>query len=136
GMGEAFRLAGLEMAAEHERIRALRSRLLEGLLGIGDVTLNGDAARRVPHNINLSFGGVDGELLVTGLKGVAASSGSACTSASLEPSHVLRALGRSDELAHASLRLTLGRFTTEQEIDAAVGMIAEHVAQLRKASPR
>jgi cysteine desulfurase len=135
GMGEAFRIAGEEMGAERERIRALHKRLYDGLSGIEQVFVNGDLERRVPHNLNLSFNFVEGESLIMGVKGLAVSSGSACTSASLEPSYVLRALGRSDELAHSSLRMTIGRFTTEEEIDSAVRMLKDTVARLRELSP-
>ncbi|HEX7687001.1 MAG TPA: IscS subfamily cysteine desulfurase [Burkholderiaceae bacterium] len=135
GMGEAFRIAGEEMGAERERIRALQKRLYDGLAGIDQVFVNGDLERRVPHNLNLSFNFVEGESLIMGVKGLAVSSGSACTSASLEPSYVLRALGRSDELAHSSLRMTIGRFTTEEEIDSAVRMLKDTVARLRELSP-
>ena len=135
GMGEAFRIAGEEMGAERERIRALQQRLYAGLKGIEQVFVNGDLDRRVPHNLNISFNYVEGESLIMGVKGLAVSSGSACTSASLEPSYVLRALGRSDELAHSSLRMTIGRFTTEEEIDSAIVMLKETVARLRELSP-
>ena len=135
GMGEAFRIAREEMGAERERIRALQQRLYAGLKGIEQVFVNGDLERRVPHNLNISFNYVEGESLIMGVKGLAVSSGSACTSASLEPSYVLRALGRSDELAHSSLRMTIGRFTTEQEIDSAIVMLKETVARLRELSP-
>ena len=135
GMGEAFRIAGEEMGAERERIRALQQRLYAGLQGIEQVFVNGDLERRVPHNLNISFNYVEGESLIMGVKGLAVSSGSACTSASLEPSYVLRALGRSDELAHSSLRMTIGRFTTEQEIDSAIVMLKDTVARLRELSP-
>lgn len=135
GMGEAFRIAGEEMGAERERIRALQQRLYAGLQGIEQVFVNGDLERRVPHNLNISFNYVEGESLIMGVKGLAVSSGSACTSASLEPSYVLRALGRSDELAHSSLRMTIGRFTTAQEIDSAIDMLKETVARLRELSP-
>jgi cysteine desulfurase len=135
GMGEAFRIAGEEMGAERTRILALRQRLYAGLQGIEQVFVNGDLERRVPHNLNISFNYVEGESLIMGVKGLAVSSGSACTSASLEPSYVLRALGRSDELAHSSLRMTIGRFTTEQEIDSAIVMLKETVARLRELSP-
>ena len=135
GMGEAFRIAGEEMGAERERIRALQQRLYAGLKGIEQVFVNGDLERRVPHNLNISFNYVEGESLIMGVKGLAVSSGSACTSASLEPSYVLRALGRSDELAHSSLRMTIGRFTTEEEIDSAIVMLKETVARLRELSP-
>ena len=135
GMGEAYRIAREEMHAENERIRALQQRLLNGLKGIEEVFLNGHPDKRVPHNLNMSFNFVEGESLIMGIKGVAVSSGSACTSASLEPSYVLRALGRSDELAHSSLRMTIGRWTTEEEIDYAVQTIRDNVARLRELSP-
>ena len=135
GMGEAFRLARLEMATENERIRMLRDKLLRGLSQIEETYVNGDMERRVPHNLNISFNFVEGESLIMGIKGLAVSSGSACTSASLEPSYVLRALGRSDELAHSSLRMTIGRFTTEEEIDYAVSVLTDRVAKLRELSP-
>jgi len=135
GMGEAFRLARLEMATENERIRMLRDRLWKGLSEIEEVHLNGDLQQRVPHNLNVSFNYVEGESLIMAIKEVAVSSGSACTSASLEPSYVLRALGRSDELAHSSIRFTVGRFTTEQEIDRAVELIVRKIAKLRELSP-
>jgi len=135
GMGEAFRIAKEEMAAEEPRIRALHDRLVRGLSAIEQTFINGDMARRVPHNLNISFNFVEGESLIMGVKGLAVSSGSACTSASLEPSYVLRALGRSDELAHSSLRMTIGRFTTEEEIDYAVSTLKEQVARLRELSP-
>ncbi len=131
GMGEAFRLAGDELAAGEARIEALHERLLAGLAGLDSVLLNGHATRRVPHNVNLSFAGLDGEALLLGLPELALSSGSACHSASQQPSHVLRALGRSDELAHASLRISFGRFTTEAEIDHAARAIRDRVARLR-----
>jgi cysteine desulfurase len=135
GMGMAFRIAREEMAAENERIRGLQQRLVRGLADIEQTFLNGHADRRVPHNVNMSFNFVEGESLIMGIKGIAVSSGSACTSASLEPSYVLRALGRSDELAHSSLRMTIGRFTTEEEIDFAVSTIRHNVAKLRELSP-
>lgn len=135
GMGEAFRIAREEMGAESERIRMLHKRLVDGLTSIEQVFINGDLERRVPHNLNISFNYVEGESLIMGVKGIAVSSGSACTSASLEPSYVLRALGRSDELAHSSLRITIGRFTTEQDIDEAVAMLKDRVAKLRELSP-
>ena len=135
GMGEAFRLARLEMATENERIRALRDRLLKGLTEMEAVYVNGDMEQRVPHNLNISFNYVEGESLLMGIKDVAVSSGSACTSASLEPSYVLRALGRSDELAHSSIRFSVGRFTTEEDIDFTVALIKEKVAKLREMSP-
>lgn len=135
GMGEAFRIAREEMGTENERIRALQRRLLDGLSDIEQTFLNGHPARRVPHNVNMSFNFVEGESLIMGIKGIAVSSGSACTSASLEPSYVLRALGRSDELAHSSLRMTIGRFTTEEEIDYVVATLKDRVARLRELSP-
>lgn len=135
GMGLAFEIARLEMAEENARIAALHRRLLDGLSGIEQVFVNGDLTRRVPHNLNMSFNFVEGESLIMGVKGLAVSSGSACTSASLEPSYVLRALGRSDELAHSSLRMTIGRFTTEEEIDYAVSTLKDRVAKLRELSP-
>lgn len=135
GMGEAFRLAKLEMAVENDRIRSLRDRLWKGLSEIEAVYLNGDLDHRVPHNLNVSFNFVEGESLLMGIKDVAVSSGSACTSASLEPSYVLRALGRSDELAHSSIRFSVGRFTTEQDIDFTVVLLKEKVAKLREMSP-
>jgi cysteine desulfurase len=135
GMGEAFRLARLEMAADNERIRMLRDRLWKGLSEIEEVYINGDLERRVPHNLNISFNFVEGESLIMAIKDVAVSSGSACTSASLEPSYVLRALGRSDELAHSSIRFTVGRFTTEAEIDYTVELVKRKIAKLRELSP-
>ena len=135
GMGEAFSIAREEMGAELERIRMLQQRLLHGLKDIEQVFINGHLERRVPHNVNASFNYVEGESLIMGIKGIAVSSGSACTSASLEPSYVLRALGRSDELAHSSLRMTIGRWTTEEEIDYAIATIKENVAKLRELSP-
>ncbi len=135
GMGEAFRIAKLEMHADNVRIRALHERMLNGLKDIEQVFLNGNADQRIPHNLNMSFNYVEGESLIMGIKGLAVSSGSACTSASLEPSYVLRALGRSDELAHSSLRMTIGRWTTEAEIDYAVDTIKLNVAKLRDLSP-
>jgi cysteine desulfurase len=135
GFGEAARLAKLEMATENERIRALRDRLLKGMQDIEEAYVNGDLERRIPHNLNVSFNFVEGESLIMAVKDLAVSSGSACTSASLEPSYVLRALGRSDELAHSSIRFTLGRFTTEEEIDYALGLIKKKVAKLRELSP-
>ncbi|WP_343630503.1 IscS subfamily cysteine desulfurase [Roseateles sp.] len=135
GMGEAFRIAREEMATELPRIKALQQRLMDGLKDIEQVFINGDLERRVPHNVNASFNYVEGESLIMGIKGIAVSSGSACTSASLEPSYVLRALGRSDELAHSSLRMTIGRFTTEEEIDYAVSLLKDRVAKLRELSP-
>jgi cysteine desulfurase len=135
GMGEAFRLAGLEMATENERIRMLRDKLARGVAAIEETYVNGHMERRVPHNLNVSFNYVEGESLIMGVKDLAVSSGSACTSASLEPSYVLRALGRSDELAHSSIRFSVGRFTTEEEIDFAVRLITDKVAKLREMSP-
>jgi cysteine desulfurase len=135
GMGEAFRIAREEMGSEQERIRMLQQRLITGLSGIEQTFLNGHPEKRVPHNVNMSFNFVEGESLIMGIKGIAVSSGSACTSASLEPSYVLRALGRSDELAHSSLRMTIGRFTTVEEIDYVVTTLKERVAKLRELSP-
>ena len=135
GMGAAFAIAQAEMGAESERIHGLHKRLVEGLTQIEQVFVNGDLDRRVPHNLNISFNYVEGESLIMGIKGLAVSSGSACTSASLEPSYVLRALGRSDELAHSSLRLTIGRFTTQDDIDYAIRVLHERVAKLRELSP-
>jgi cysteine desulfurase len=135
GMGEAFRIARLEMAAENERIRMLRDKLLAGLNDMEEVYVNGDLEHRVPHNLNVSFNFVEGESLIMGIKELAVSSGSACTSASLEPSYVLRALGRNDELAHSSIRFTLGRFTTEQDVDYAVKLLRERIGKLREMSP-
>lgn len=135
GMGEAFRIARLEMAQDNAKARMLHERMLAGLKDVEQVFLNGHPTRRVPQNLNLSFNFVEGESLIMGIKGLAVSSGSACTSASLEPSYVLRALGRSDELAHSSLRITIGRWTTEEEIDYAVASIRSNVAKLRDLSP-
>ncbi|MBC8635933.1 IscS subfamily cysteine desulfurase [Caballeronia sp. EK] len=135
GMGEAFRLAKEEMETESRRVRALRDRLLAGLLELDEVYVNGDLTQRIAHNLNVSFAFVEGESLIMGIKGVAVSSGSACTSASLEPSYVLRALGRSDELAHSSIRFTLGRFTTETEVDQVIRQVQETVIRLRALSP-
>ena len=135
GMGEAFRIARLEMNQDNAKAAALHKRLIDGLSDLEQVFLNGHATQRVPQNINMSFNFVEGESLIMGIKGLAVSSGSACTSASLEPSYVLRALGRSDELAHSSLRMTIGRWTTEQDIDFAVKTIRENVAKLRELSP-
>jgi len=135
GMGEAFRLARLEMGAENERIRMLRDRLLKGLADIEHVYVNGDMEHRVPHNLNISFAYVEGESLLMAIKDLAVSSGSACTSASLEPSYVLRALGRDDELAHSSIRFTLGRFTTEEDIEYAIKLLHEKIGRLRELSP-
>ncbi len=135
GMGEAYRIAKEEMASDNIRIRALHERMLAGLKDVEQVFINGHETQRVPHNLNMSFNYVEGESLIMGIKGLAVSSGSACTSASLEPSYVLRALGRSDELAHSSLRMTIGRWTTEAEIDYAVETIKKNVAKLRDLSP-
>ena len=135
GMGEAFRLARLEMIDENRRIRALRDRLLQGLLDIEEVFVNGDLEQRVPQNLNISFAYVEGESMMMAIKDLAVSSGSACTSASLEPSYVLRALGRNDELAHSSIRFTLGRFNTEEEIDYAIKLLHEKIGKLREFSP-
>ena len=134
GMGEAFRIAREEMGVESERIRMLRDRLWAGLSTIEEVYLNGDMERRVPHNLNVSFNYVEGESLIMAIKELAVSSGSACTSASLEPSYVLRALGRNDELAHSSIRFTIGRFTTEQEVDFAIDLLKSRVGKLRDMS--
>ncbi len=135
GMGEAFRIAREEMATENERIRMLRDRLLRGLTAMEEVFVNGDLEHRVPHNLNMSFNYVEGESMIMAVKDIAVSSGSACTSASLEPSYVLRALGRSDELAHSSIRFSIGRFTTEEEIDFAVDLLCRKVGKLREMSP-
>jgi cysteine desulfurase len=135
GMGEAFRIAKAEMATDNERIRMLRDRLLAGVLGMEEVYINGDMEHRVPHNLNVSFNFVEGESLIMAIKDIAVSSGSACTSASLEPSYVLRALGRNDELAHSSIRFTVGRFTTAEEIDYAVALLQRKVGKLRELSP-
>ena len=135
GMGEAFRIAKEEMAKDNEKAWALHKRFVDGMQGLDEVFINGHPTQRVPQNINMSFNFVEGESLIMGIKGLAVSSGSACTSASLEPSYVLRALGRSDELAHSSLRITIGRFSTEEDIDAAVKAIRENVVKLRELSP-
>ena len=135
GMGEAFRLAREEMAGENERVRVLRDRLLAGLSQMEEVYVNGDMEHRVPHNLNLSFNFVEGESLIMAVKDVAVSSGSACTSASLEPSYVLRALGRNDELAHSSIRFTVGRFTTEQDVDYVINLLKSKIDKLRDLSP-
>jgi len=135
GMGEAFKIARQEMGTESERVRMLQQRLMVGISQIDQVFINGHLEKRVPHNVNASFNYVEGESLIMGIKGLAVSSGSACTSASLEPSYVLRALGRSDELAHSSLRMTIGRFTTEADIDYAVSTLQDRVAKLRELSP-
>ncbi|MEN9455185.1 MAG: hypothetical protein RL210_704, partial [Pseudomonadota bacterium] len=135
GMGEAFRIAREEMQAENERIRMLRDRLWAGLSTIDEVYINGDLEQRVPHNLNVSFNFVEGESLIMAIKDLAVSSGSACTSASLEPSYVLRALGRSDELAHSSIRFTIGRFTTIEEVDYAIQLLQQKIGKLRELSP-
>ncbi|VAW93329.1 Cysteine desulfurase =_ IscS [hydrothermal vent metagenome] len=135
GMGEAFRIAKEEMQQDNERIIKLRDRLFDGLKDIEEVYINGDMEHRVPHNVNISFNYVEGESLMMALKDLAVSSGSACTSSSLEPSYVLRAIGRNDELAHSSIRFTLGRFTTEEEIDFAIKQIIENITKLRELSP-
>lgn len=135
GMGEAYRIAKIEMKTEVERIRRLAKRLADGLSKIEAVEFNGDMVKRIAHNLNVSFNYVEGESLMMAMKGLAVSSGSACTSASLEPSYVLRALGRSDELAHSSIRFTLGRFSTEEEVDFAIDLVTKQVAKLREMSP-
>jgi cysteine desulfurase len=135
GMGEAFRIAGEEMEEENRRIRLLRDRLWNGLNEMEEVYLNGDMDQRVPHNLNVSFNYVEGESLIMALKDMAVSSGSACTSSSLEPSYVLRALGRNDELAHSSIRFTIGRYTTQEEIDYIIARVMEKVTRLRELSP-
>ncbi|HTD03345.1 IscS subfamily cysteine desulfurase [Undibacterium sp.] len=135
GMGEAFRIAKEEMDSELDHIKAMRDRLAKGLQDIEETYINGDMEHRVPHNLNVSFNYVEGESLIMAIKEIAVSSGSACTSASLEPSYVLRALGRSDELAHSSIRFTIGRFTTEEDIDFAINLLKTKVAKLRELSP-
>ena len=135
GMGEAFRIAQEEMATENERVRMLRDRLWQGLSDMEEVHLNGDMERRVPHNLNVSFNYVEGESMIMAVKDIAVSSGSACTSASLEPSYVLRALGRSDELAHSSIRFSVGRFTTVEEVDYVVALMKDKIGKLRELSP-
>ncbi|MXR35629.1 IscS subfamily cysteine desulfurase [Craterilacuibacter sinensis] len=135
GMGEAFRIARMDMHAENERIRMLRDRLWHGIQDMEEVYINGDVEQRVPHNLNVSFNFVEGESLIMAIKDLAVSSGSACTSASLEPSYVLRALGRNDEMAHSSIRFTIGRFTTEEEIDYAIKLLKEKIGKLRELSP-
>ncbi|WP_020182522.1 MULTISPECIES: IscS subfamily cysteine desulfurase [unclassified Methylotenera] len=135
GMGEAFRIAHEEMAAENERIRMLRDRLLHGLMEIEETYVNGDLDHRVPHNLNMSFNFVEGESLIMAVKDIAVSSGSACTSASLEPSYVLRALGRSDELAHSSIRFSIGRFTTQADVDYTIDLLKSKIGKLRELSP-
>jgi len=135
GMGEAFKLAREEMESENKRIKILQNRLLSGLTEIDETYVNGDIAKRVPHNLNISFNYVEGESLIMAIKGIAVSSGSACTSASLEPSYVLRALGRSDELAHSSIRFSIGRFTKESDIDYTIDLLKEKIGKLRDLSP-
>jgi cysteine desulfurase len=135
GMGEAFRIAREEMLSEGARIQALRDKLWNGIKEMEEVYINGDLEHRVPHNLNVSFNFVEGESLIMALKDIAVSSGSACTSASLEPSYVLRALGRDDELAHSSIRFSIGRFTTEADIDYAIDLIRNKVGKLRELSP-
>jgi cysteine desulfurase len=135
GMGEAFRIARLEMKAENLQVRRLRDRLLAGLEEIDEVYVNGDMKNRVPHNLNISFNFVEGESLIMAVKDIAVSSGSACTSASLEPSYVLRALGRSDELAHSSIRFSIGRFTTEEDVDYTIALMKSKIGKLRELSP-
>ena len=135
GMGEAFKLAKLEWKQDYDKATRLQKRLIEGLQSMEQVFINGNLQKRVPHNLNISFNYVEGESLIMGIKGLAVSSGSACTSASLEPSYVLRALGRSDELAHSSLRMTVGRFTEDQEIEYAISTITQNVLKLRELSP-
>ncbi|TNC95069.1 MAG: cysteine desulfurase [Gallionellaceae bacterium] len=135
GMGEAFRIAKEEMATENERIRMLRDRLWAGFMSMEEVFLNGDMEQRVPHNLNVSFNFVEGESLIMAVKDIAVSSGSACTSASLEPSYVLRALGRNDELAHSSIRFTVGRFTTVEEVDFTIKLLHDRITKLRELSP-
>ena len=135
GMGEAFRLAREEMSKDNERTMALRNRLWNGLKGMEEVYLNGDLEQRVPGNLNVSFAFVEGESLIMALKDIAVSSGSACTSASLEPSYVLRALGREDELAHSSIRFSIGRFTTQEEVDYVIDLVRTQVERLRELSP-
>lgn len=135
GMGEAFRLARVEMAEENQRITLLRDKLLHGLENMEEVYINGDLVQRVPHNLNISFNYVEGESLIMAVKGIAVSSGSACTSASLEPSYVLRALGRSDELAHSSIRFSIGRFTTEADVEYTIELMKSKIGKLRELSP-
>jgi cysteine desulfurase len=135
GMGEAFRIAREEMQEENARIKKLQQRLLDGLTQIDETYINGDLDKRVPHNLNISFNYVEGESLIMAIKGIAVSSGSACTSASLEPSYVLRALGRSDELAHSSIRFSIGRFTTEKDVDYTIELLKEKIGKLRELSP-
>jgi len=135
GMGEAFRIAREEMATENARMRQLRDRLWDGVKDMEEIYLNGDLDQRIPGNLNISFNFVEGESLIMSLKDIAVSSGSACTSASLEPSYVLRAIGRNDELAHSSIRFTMGRFSTEEEVDFTIEKVREAVEKLRELSP-
>ena len=135
GMGEAFKIAKEEMHDENKRIKKLHDQLLHGLTEIEEVYVNGDLTHRVPHNLNISFNYVEGESLIMAIKDIAVSSGSACTSASLEPSYVLRALGRSDELAHSSIRFSIGRYTTEEDINHAIDLLKQKVYKLRELSP-
>ena len=135
GMGESFRLAREEMAEENKRVRALRDRLLNGLKDMEATFVNGDLEHRVAHNLNISFAYVEGESMIMAVKDIAVSSGSACTSASLEPSYVLRALGRNDELAHSSIRFTIGRFTTEEEVEYTIKLLHDKIGKLRELSP-
>ena len=135
GMGEAFRIAKLEMATDNERIRGLRDRLYAGFRDLEEIYVNGSMEKRIPHNLNISFNFVEGESLIMAIKDIAVSSGSACTSASLEPSYVLRALGRSDELAHSSIRFTIGKYTTVEEIDFAIELLRRKIGKLRELSP-
>lgn len=135
GMGEAFRLARLEMDKDNAHALALRTRLLDGLSVIDEIYVNGSMEHRVAQNLNVSFNYVEGESLIMAIKEIAVSSGSACTSASLEPSYVLRALGRNDELAHSSIRFTIGRFTTQEEIDFTIELLKSQIGKLREMSP-
>ena len=135
GMGEAFKIAREEMDEENNRIKNLQAKLLKGLTEIEETFVNGDLEKRVPHNLNISFNYVEGESLIMAIKGIAVSSGSACTSASLEPSYVLRALGRSDELAHSSIRFSIGRFTTESDVEFTIALLKEKIGKLRELSP-
>jgi cysteine desulfurase len=135
GMGEAFRIAKEQMQQDNQRITKLRDKLYSSLQDIEEVYLNGDIEHQVPNILNISFNFVEGESLIMALKGIAVSSGSACTSASLEPSYVLRALGRNDELAHSSIRFSLGRFTTEEDVDYAIDLVHKAIAKLRELSP-
>jgi cysteine desulfurase len=135
GMGEAFRIAKLEMATDNERIRGLRDRLYAGFRDLEEIYVNGSMEKRIPHNLNISFNFVEGESLIMAIKDIAVSSGSACTSASLEPSYVLRALGRSDELAHSSIRFTIGKYTTVEEIDFTIELLRRKIGKLRELSP-